>query len=202
VADWIFKLLDTAGYAGLALLMWLENLIPPIPSELVMPLAGFKAANGELSFAGIVLAGTIGSMAGAYLFYGIAHWVGRDRVEAFCAKHGRWVAITPDDLQRASEWFEKHGGLTVFLCRLIPGLRSVISIPAGLVGQGLVQFSVYSVLGTASWCALLAFFGMQLGENYADLGRYLNPISFAIFGIALAWYLWRVLRPAMRRSSN
>lgn len=195
MADWIFEVMDTAGYAGLAFLMWLENIFPPIPSELIMPLAGYKMQQGDMSFAGVVLAGTIGSMAGAYMFYGAAYWLGQERVERFCERHGRWIALEPQDLQRARAWFERRGAATVFICRLIPGLRSVISLPAGLVGQNLLQFSVYTLLGTACWCTLLTGGGVLLGRSFAQVGDYLNPVSWLVFGVALAWYLYRVFRP-------
>lgn len=192
MADWIFGVMDAAGYSGLTFLMWLENVFPPIPSELVMPLAGYRTQQGSMSYAGVVAAGTLGSLAGAYMFYGGAYWLGRERVESFCARHGRWIAITPKDLQRANDWFERRGAATVFFCRLVPGLRSVISIPAGLVGHNFLEFTVFTILGTAIWCAALAYVGIALGENFKQVGDYLNPVSWLIFAVVLVWYLHRV----------
>lgn len=194
VADWIRNLIENTGYAGLAFLMWLENVFPPIPSELVMPLAGYQVATGELSFVGIALAGAAGSMAGAWMFYGIGRALGAERIRDFAGRHGRWVAISPEDIDRATGWFERHGNSTVFFCRLIPGVRSLISIPAGIVGMNLWTFSLFSAAGTLAWTALLGWAGYLLGANFAAVETWLNPVSWAVVAAATAWYVYRIVR--------
>lgn len=194
MADWIFALLEKAGYLALAFLMWLENIFPPIPSELVMPLAGYQVASGEMTFLGVILAGGAGSLAGAFMFYGVGRKLGEERLQEFVDRHGRWVAINRHDIDRASDWFDRHGAATVFFCRLIPGIRSVISIPAGVARQNLWIFSLFTFLGTVLWCAILAACGYALRSNFEQVEEYLNPVSWVVFAGIGAWYLWRVIR--------
>ena len=111
--DWITGLLDAAGYLGVAFLMFAENVFPPIPSELIMPLAGFLAYQDQMNFVGVVIAGSIGSLAGTYLYYIIARKIGHDRVRHLLEKHGRWLTMSPEDLDRASDWFDRHGNLAL-----------------------------------------------------------------------------------------
>jgi membrane protein YqaA with SNARE-associated domain len=129
--DWITGLVERTGYVGIALLMLAENVFPPIPSELIMPLAGFAAAQGELGMAGVVAAGTAGALAGALLWYGLGRWVGLERLKRWAAEHGRWLTVSPDDLDRAAAWFGRHGGAAVLVGRLVPAVRTLISVPAG-----------------------------------------------------------------------
>src|SRR5919107_5023667 len=113
--DWIVSWVESGGYVAIALLMLLENVFPPIPSELIMPLAGFSAAKGTLSFTGVVLAGTIGSLAGAYFWFLIGRWIGPKRLKRFAARHGRWLTMDPDELDQARAFFSRYQGLALFL---------------------------------------------------------------------------------------
>ncbi len=195
MASWIIEFLNRAGYTGLVFLMWLENIFPPIPSEIVMPLAGYHVQRGEWHFVAAVVAGTLGSLIGAYLFYWIGRRTGADGIKAFISRHGRWVALRQDDIDRSNQWFERHGGATVFICRLIPGLRSTISIPAGVAEQNLWAFTAYTVAGSALWCGILAYCGYLLGSRFESIGDYLNPVTWLVVGSLFVWYLWRVLHP-------
>jgi membrane protein DedA with SNARE-associated domain len=190
--DWILNIVDRAGLSGVALLMFLENLLPPIPAELIMPLAGFGAARGRFSFAGVVIAGTIGSLAGTFVWYEIGRRIGYQRFSRWAGRHGRWLTLSADDLARAAAWFERHGAWAVFLGRLTPGVRTLISVPAGIAGMPAPAFLAWSVTGTVLWTALLAGAGYLLNSQYDRVERWTNPIANAAFAIAAGVYLYRV----------
>lgn len=191
--DWISKLIEQTGYAGIALLMFVENVFPPIPSELIMPLAGFKAAQGTLSLPLVIVAGTAGSLAGAWFWYWVGHLLGRSRVQRFAARHGRWLTMSPEDLRLAYSWLDRHGNLAVLLGRFVPAIRSIISLPAGVIRMPLRSFLLLSAVGTASWTSLLVGAGFLLESRYKDVADYLNPISNAVFVGLAGWYAWRVM---------
>jgi membrane protein DedA with SNARE-associated domain len=191
--DWITALVEQTGYLGIVLLMLAENVFPPIPSELIMPLAGFTAARGELAMVGVDAAGSVGSLLGALLWYYIGRWVGLERLKRWAAKHGRWLTISPDDVDHAAVWFNRHCGTAVLVGRLIPAIRSLISVPAGVAGMTLPRFLVYSATGTALWTALLAAAGYLLEDQYQRVGEYLNPVSNVILGLLVLAYLYRVV---------
>jgi membrane protein DedA with SNARE-associated domain len=190
--DWITGIVDRTGYLGVALLMFAENLFPPIPSELIMPLAGFAAARGELSVALVVLAGIAGSLAGALFWYWIGRKVGADRLKAWAGRHGRWLTLSPGDVDRADEWFERHGGKAVLLGRLIPAVRTLVSVPAGLAGMPLLPFLLWSGVGTALWTGLLAAAGYLLEDQHQKVAAWLNPASNVVIGLLALGYLYRV----------
>ena len=191
--DWITGLVEQTGYLGIALLMLAENVFPPIPSELIMPMAGFTAARGKLSMVGVVVAGTAGSLAGALLWYYIGRWIGLERLKRWAAKHGRWLTISPEEVDEAAAWFNRHCGKAVLVGRLIPAVRTLISVPAGVAGMALMRFLTYSALGTALWTALLATAGYLLEDQYQKVGDYLNPVSNVILGLIVLGYLYRVI---------
>jgi membrane protein DedA with SNARE-associated domain len=192
MASWVIAFISSTGYWGIVLLMLVENVFPPIPSELIMPLAGFMVAQDELTFVGTTLAGMAGSVLGALPFYCAGKKLGEERVKRFADRYGRWLTVSRQDIERASRWFHRHGGVAVFLCRLIPGVRSLISIPAGIAGMNLVKFLFYTSLGTALWAGLLAYVGYLLGNNFTKVGEYLDPVSWIVFGSIAALYIARV----------
>ena len=191
--DWVTGIVDRTGYFGIALLMLAENLFPPIPSEMIMPLAGFTAARGELSFIPVVLAGMVGSLAGAFFWYLVGRWLGADRLKSWTERHGRWLTLSPDEVDQACTWFNRHGGKAVLLGRLVPAVRTLISVPAGLTGMQIVPFLAYSALGTALWTALLTAAGYLLEEQHQRVAGWLNPVSNVVLGLMLLWYLYRVV---------
>lgn len=190
--DRIIEFLNGAGYLGIAALMFLENLFPPIPSEVIMPSAGFGAGQGRLSLLGVILAGTAGSVAGALFWYYVGKWIGADRLKRWTGRHGRWMTLSPRDVDRVDRWFNKHCGKAVFLGRLVPALRTLISVPAGVFGMGLPRFLLFTTLGTALWTTLLAVAGYLLEGQYAVVADYLNPVTNIIVGLAVVAYLYRV----------
>ena len=194
MASWVMRMIHSAGSPGIALLMFIENVFPPIPSELIMPLAGYMVTQGQLSMIAIIAAGTIGSVLGALPLYYLGRKVGQKRMKELAERHGRWVTVAPEEIDRAKGWFDRHGGMAVLFCRLIPGVRSLISIPAGIGKMNLAAFLAYTTVGSAIWTALLAWLGYVLGSNFEKVGEYLDPVSWVVLGGLLAWYIWRVIR--------
>ena len=200
--NWITGILQQLGYLGLAFLMFLENVFPPIPSELIMPLAGFMVAKGELTFLGVVIAGTIGSVAGALPLYFFGRKLGKQRVIAWADAHGRWLTISGRHIERVTSWLDGHGTWAIFFGRLVPGVRSLISVPAGIARMDFATFLVLTTLGSALWSALLAGAGYLLGSNFEAVEKFIGPVSNAILiGIA-ALYLWRVARGKGKRATR
>jgi membrane protein DedA with SNARE-associated domain len=173
--------------------MVVENLCPPIPSEVIMPLAGFMVTQDRLTLFGVILAGTLGSVLGAVPLYYLGRLIGEERLKGFADRHGRWLTVSRDDLDNAKHWFARHGGLAVFLGRLVPGVRSLISIPAGIEGMALAPFLCYTVLGTGLWTALLTCAGYWLGANFRQVETYLDPASYVVLAGIVGLYIWRVV---------
>ena len=178
---------------GLALLMLLENVFPPIPSELIMPLAGFNAARGGTPLWLAILAGGLGSLAGAYMWYWVGRAFGRLRLRALIARHGRWLTLSVADVDRAQAWFDRHGAIAVLLGRLLPTIRTLISVPAGLAQMPFGRFLAWSAVGTFAWTTLLGLAGYLLEAGYARVEAWVNPVSTAIVAGIVAVYLWRVI---------
>jgi membrane protein DedA with SNARE-associated domain len=191
--DWIVNLVSQTGYAGIAILMLAENVFPPVPSELIMPLAGFAAARGELGFFGVVLAGTAGSLAGALFWYEIGRRVGVERLRRWTGRHGRWLTMSPDELDRAIDWFRRHAGRSVLLGRLVPAVRTLISVPAGVAGMKLPVFMAWTSVGTAIWTTFLASMGYLLEGGYQQVADWLNPVSNLVVAALVLGYLYRVV---------
>jgi membrane protein DedA with SNARE-associated domain len=192
MADWITGIIDRLGYAGVFLLMLAENVFPPIPSEVVMPLAGFTAAQGALSLPGVIVAGVLGSLAGGAFWYWLGVRFGLRRLRTAAARHGRWLTVAPPDVDRSVRWFERHGRKAVLFGRLVPAVRTLISVPAGVLGMGRRRFLAYTTAGTAIWTAALAWAGHALGARYDAVSEWMGPVSNAMLVVLVAWYLWRV----------
>lgn len=193
MASWIIEFITSAGYWGIVVLMFIENVFPPIPSELIMPLAGYLVAQGKLTFLGATLAGMTGSVLGALPFYYLGRKLGEERLKRLADRHGRWLTVSRQDIERASLWFARHGGMAVLLCRLIPGVRSLISIPAGIAGMNMLPFLVYTSVGTGVWAGFLVYCGNLLGSKFTTVGEYLDPISWIVFAALGAVYIVRVI---------
>ena len=190
--DWITNLIDSMGAFGVALLMFLENVFPPIPSELIMPLAGFNAARNTMSLPLVIAAGSIGSLAGAYLWYWIGRRIGFERLCKLSRKHGRWLSVSPEEFDRANDWFDRHGGGAVLIGRLIPTVRTFISVPAGVRRMSRGWFLGLSALGTVAWTSVLTLAGYWLEGGYEAVSAWLNPVSTVVVLALVGTYLWRV----------
>jgi membrane protein DedA with SNARE-associated domain len=202
LGSWVLDAVRTLGYVGIALLMCLENLFPPIPSELIMPLAGVLAAEGDLGLVGAIVAGTLGSLAGQSAWYGLGRRVGERRLRALVERHGRWLAVTPSDLDRARDWLTRHGALALLVGRLVPTVRTLISLPAGMAHVPVGQFLTYSLIGTTMWTAGLAVAGYLLQSRVSRIRDVLGPASTAILVLLLGWYVWRVATYRTRQASE
>ncbi|AWL07461.1 DedA family protein [Massilia oculi] len=190
--DFITEFMQSGGYLAVFALMALENIFPPIPSELIMPFAGFVAARGDLNVVGVLIAGTAGSVAGALPWYYAGKVYGKERLEKFADKHARWMTVTHGDIEHAMESFEKHGRKVVLFGRLIPAIRTLISVPAGLAGMPMGQFLLYSTVGSLVWTGILTGAGYMLESQYERVAQYVDPVSKAILIGLLGWYLYRV----------
>ena len=195
MVEWITETMESLGYLGIGLLMFLENLFPPIPSELIMPLAGFTASKGdEINIILAIMAGVVGTILGALPWYYVGKLVGEKTLERLADKYGKWMGISSEDINKSHIWFEKQGAKAVLLCRLVPGVRTLISLPAGINEMPLIPFIIYSTIGTTIWVSLLTLAGYFLGEKYELIDEYLAPVSkivFVILIIAFCLWLWR-----------
>lgn len=193
MTEWVTNALTATGYLGIVLLMIAENLFPPIPSELIMPFAGFTAARGELNLAGVVLAGTLGSMLGALPWYYAGRFIGQQRLEGWAARHGRWLTVSPQQVESATVWFQRHCGKAVLLGRMVPTVRTLISVPAGVTSMTLGKFLLYTCVGTLIWNSMLASAGFLLESEYESVGAYIDPIAKTVLGLIAVSYLYRVV---------
>lgn len=186
-------MIESGGYAGIFFLMVLENIFPPIPSEVVIPLAGFAAADGELSLPLVILFATLGAVVGCIPWYVLGRVFGITRVKALAARFGRVLTLEPHDVDRAQGWFGRHGRAAVFFGRLVPTIRTLISVPAGIARMPFVPFVLYSFAGSAIWTTLLASLGYMLQSQYGRVEAYLDPVSNGVIFTIIAIYLYRVV---------
>jgi membrane protein DedA with SNARE-associated domain len=194
--DWVLATVNGWGYPGIFVLMALESTVLPIPSELVVIPAGYLAYQGKMSVGLIFLASTLGSLAGAFINYGFALWVGRP----FLERYGRYFFVRPALLHKTDAFFARHGAISTFTGRLVPGIRHLISLPAGLTRMGLLPFSLYTLLGAGLWTVVLIAMGWFIGGNEALITENLPLVTAAVLGfvaLVLAGYaLWRRRLPA------
>lgn len=194
------------GYVAIALVMLLENVVPPIPSEVVMPLAGFLVQQGKLELAPAVLAGLIGTVLGAWFWYGVGRLVNEEQLERWLARRGRWLGIEPKALANSRRWFNRHGVAVVFWGRVIPGIRTLVSVPAGIELMPQRAFLFWTTAGSLLWVLLLTLMGTALGEGYKRVAVWLEPFADLIkvliviaVGVGALWLALRALQ-SWRRS--
>lgn len=204
LTNWAKDIVETAGYIGIFLIIVLENVFPPIPSEAVLPLAGFLAGEGRLWLPAVIVASTLGAVAGALILYAVAAWFGDRRVRWLIVHYGKWFAISEADLDKANTWFDRQGGKSVFICRMIPILRSIVSLPAGLRRMALGPFILYTTAGALIWNSLLVVAGWWLGDNWERVSTIVDylqiPVIVAILAGA-AWFLWKKWTTRQQNSS-
>ena len=199
MADWVFSIVDRLGEIGVGLLIFLENLIPPIPSEAILPLAGFRAQTGALSVWLVWPAATLGSLLGALVLYGVGAWLGYDRLRALADKP--WFFLTSQrDLDRGEKVFSRHGGKMVLLGRCIPLIRSVVSIPAGIDRMPLPRFLLLTAIGSGVWNAIFIGLGWTLGDNWSRVQGWLGPVSYTVLGLVVVGLIWLSIRKVRERS--
>ena len=193
MSDWVIRLIEQSGYLGVAFLMFLETVFPPIPSEIIMSVAGVAAAKGQMNIFGAIASGTAGAMLGNIVWYLAARALGIIRLRPIIERHGRWLTMTWREVERAEHWFRHYGGFFVFLGRLLPTVRSLVSVPAGLLKMRFLTFVTFSTLGTAGWTALLATAGYKLRERFGEVDEWLGPVSNTIMVVLVLGYAWRLL---------
>jgi membrane protein DedA with SNARE-associated domain len=182
---WVEGIISSMGYPGLYLVMFLENVFPPIPSEVVLPLAGSLSLTGRFSIVWITIIGMLGSLTGAFLFYGLGKWLGEERVRKFIEKFGRYALLSVDDFNKSLAWFDKYDDWVIFFSRMVPIVRSLISIPAGIASMSLGKFSIYTILGTALWSFVLSFAGRLLGEQWPLIADFINTYQNIVLVIGV-----------------
>lgn len=165
-----------------------------------MPMAGYIAAQGQMNLWLAIVVGTVGTLVGTLPWYGVGRWLGHDRVYRWVDRHGHWLTVTRGELERADRWFANHGRVVVLLARLVPGVRTVISLPAGFCRMPLGRYLAYSAVGTAVWTGVLAYLGQLLGKNYQEVSTYLGPVTWGIVGVLLVIYVVRLVR--MRKQNH
>ncbi|HZI98889.1 MAG TPA: DedA family protein [Actinomycetales bacterium] len=186
---------SSLGAVGVGLMVAAENIFPPIPSEVVLPVAGYVASQGRMSLAWTIVAATLGSLVGAWLLYGLGERVGVDRLRRLFDR--MWL-VDASDLDRAVDWFERHGGAAVLIGRCVPVVRSLVSVPAGVARMPLWKFTLFTLVGSTVWNAGLVLGGYVLGSQFTEIGRYSDYINWAVY--ALIAYL--VVRFVVRRRSR
>ncbi|MEB3194736.1 MAG: DedA family protein [Cyanobacteriota bacterium] len=186
------------GYGLITLGMFLENLLPPIPAELIMPLGGFLAHQGTLRLLPVILSGLLGTVLGAWFWYGVGRLINEERLEHHLGRHGRWFGLTPRGLRQSRRWFQRHGAAVVFWGRLVPGVRTLISVPAGMELMPQPGFLLWTTAGSSVLVTALALAGKVLGENYGTVLRWMEPFGdlvirsgLALGGVALLFLLLR-----------
>jgi membrane protein DedA with SNARE-associated domain len=193
MGDWVIRLIDETGYVGIFFLMLAETVFPPIPSEVIMPVAGVRAASGPLTLWGVIASGTAGAMFGNFFWYLLARVIGMKRFRPFIERYGRWLTMDWPDIEKAEALFGRFGGWIVFFGRLLPTIRSIVSVPAGLLNMRLKSFLLWSALGTALWSSALAMAGYWLGSEFENVEKVVGPLSSAVIALIVLAYLWRQL---------
>lgn len=193
MTDVIVTLIARGGYLGIAFLMALENIFPPIPSEVIMGLGGMAVGRGHMAFAPLVLAGTLGTVAGNYPWYWLGRRVGYRGLKPFVDRWGRWLTVEWEDVERITRYFHERGGWLVFVARFMPTFRTLVSLPAGMGRMPHGRFIIATAAGAAIWNAILAGAGVLLDRNFRMLDRYVGPVAIALMVAIVAYYLYRVV---------
>ena len=196
---WIENIISTMGYPGLGMVMFLENLFPPIPSEIVLPLAGSLTLTGRFSLFWITFVGMLGSLLGAFLFYGIGKWLGESRVRTIIEKYGRYALLTVEDFDRSLVWFAKFGDFVIFFGRMVPIVRSLISIPAGIATMNLTTFTLWTIAGTSLWNFILAMGGRLLGEQWPLIAEWIDTYQNIVLVLLVLLVVFFVLSRLVKK---
>jgi len=185
----ILNVISTTGYWGVFFLMLLESAVMPVPSEIIMPFAGYLVWLGKLDLTWVVAAGTVGNLTGSWLAYVVGYYVGRPAI----VRYGRFVLLKESHLELAEKWFKKYGDKAIFFSRLLPVVRTVISLPAGIGKMNFKKFSVYTILGSAPWVFAWAYIGVVLGEKWEMLEGYMQWVKVAVVLVLIVvavWFVW------------
>lgn len=193
MSEWVYEIVRQGGYLGIMFLMALENIIPPVPSELIMGLGGIAVARGDMEFWPLLLCGTIGAALGNYVLFVVADRLGYERLRPFIDRWGRWLTLEWRDVEIAGSFLRRHGHWVVFILRFMPMFRTVISIPAGLAHMGHVRFLLFTAAGAAIWNVVLILGGRWLGRTLAEAEQWLGWATLVVAGITIVFYVWRIV---------
>lgn len=193
MTEFILNLIAWGGYVGIFLLMVIENVFPPIPSEVIMGFGGMAVARGDMAMLPLLIVGTAGTTIGNLFWYAVGRWIGYERLKPFVDRHGRWLTLCWDDVEKLHRFFVKHGPWVVFVFRFLPTFRTMISLPAGMTKMGLPRFLIATFLGSAIWNAVLAYAGLILGSRFEQLQDYVGPVAVAMTVVLVLGYCWRVI---------
>ncbi len=193
MSDWIIRLIDQTGYLGIGFLMFLETVFPPIPSEVIMSVSGIAASRGKMDIFGVVASGAAGAMLGNLFWYFAARVIGIERLRPLIERWGRWLTLDWAEIEKAERLFGTQGWAIVFFGRMLPTLRSLVSVPAGLLHMRLSTFVVWSTIGTVGWTAMIALAGYMLGTQFEDVEQFVGPLSTAVIVVIVMGYVWRLV---------
>lgn len=196
------RIIDAIGLVGVAILIALESIFPPIPSEIVLLLSGFNVDTGRFPFVPTVLMATLGSVIGAWVLYGVGAWIRDDRMERFLARIGRWIGFTAEDIATGFRWFDRHGGKVVFFGRLIPVVRSVVSVPAGAERMPFWRFTALTALGSLLWNAVWIWVGNLLGDRWHEADEWHGVVNNAVMAAMVLGFGYLVLRARRRNRAT
>jgi membrane protein DedA with SNARE-associated domain len=197
--EWVTDIVAAGGWPGVLALMFLENLFPPIPSEVIMPLAGFAAARGQMSFTLAVIAGVVGTLLGNAFWYELSRAIGSARIRPLFVRYGRWFAVDQDDFDRAERTLRHYGPIALFFGRLLPAIRTLISIPAGLALIPRHVFYVWTGLGSTIWILFLTGAGYWMEDHYDKVEGWIEPLSYVVVAGVIGTYLWHIWSTRLRK---
>ncbi|RAV01962.1 DedA family protein [Paenibacillus sp. YN15] len=208
--EWIYSIMDSFGYAGIFLLIAVENLFPPIPSEVILTLGGFMTTTTSMTVLGAIIAATAGSVAGALCLYGVGRILSAERLGEIVTRYGKVLRLKPEDIKKAEAWFARHGTWTVLLGRLVPLIRSLISIPAGSAKMNLVSFLLLTTLGSLIWNTALVYVGSILGNSWDSVLAYMDMYSNVVYAMlalgmlvfAAVFYRYRIAKKKVTRTDG
>ncbi|WP_407272407.1 DedA family protein [Radiobacillus sp. PE A8.2] len=195
----LMEVMNQYGYMGIMFLIALENIFPPIPSEVILTFGGFMTTTTNLSIVGVVLASTAGSLIGAIVLYGIGLQLNVERLEKIVEQWGRFLRLKKEDIHKADAWFDKYGPWTVFFCRFVPLIRSLISIPAGMSNMNLGLFLLFTTLGTLIWNTVLVYLGASVGASWDVIVGYMSVYSKVIYAVLVILVIWLVYMYVKKR---
>ena len=193
MTEFILNLIAWGGYIGIFILMTLENVFPPIPSEVIMGLGGMAVARGDMDMTPLLIVATLGTTLGNVFWYGVGRWIGIARLKPFVDRHGRWLTMTWDDVEKLNHFFHRHGGWVVFVFRFLPTFRTMISLPAGMAKMGMPRFLLATFVGSAIWNAVLAYAGLLLGSRFEELQVYVGPVAIGTSVLVVVVWAYRVV---------
>ncbi|MBA4761029.1 DedA family protein [Sphingomonas sp.] len=193
MTEFILNLIAWGGYVGIFILMTLENVFPPIPSEVIMGLGGMAVARGDMDMTPLLIVATLGTTFGNMFWYAVGRWIGIARLKPFVERYGRWLTLTWDEVEQLNRFFNRHGLWVVFFFRFLPTFRTMISLPAGMAKMGMPRFLLATFVGSAIWNAVLAYAGLLLGSRFEELQVYVGPVAVVTTAAVVVVWAYRVV---------